>query len=144
MRRSRRRRTTPGATPTRYRDENAGPASRHAAPGPQPCTAPEAQRRHRRQRPQARRRPAARPAAPAATGSRGQAGTRTWRQRRQRGRPTARAAARRPRRKRTRETVQAAPPVIHQHYNGTVHQDGRTVNTTTRGVWARTNNQLPK
>lgn len=45
---------------------------------------------------------------------------------------------------RAKETVQAAPPTIHQHYTGTVHQDQRTVNTTTRGMWATTRNQLPK
>ncbi|WP_030188136.1 hypothetical protein [Streptomyces violaceorubidus] len=46
--------------------------------------------------------------------------------------------------RRAKETVQAAPPVIHQHYTGTVVQDQRTVNTTTRGMWASTRNQLPK
>ncbi|WP_329474263.1 hypothetical protein OIE75_40845 (plasmid) [Streptomyces sp. NBC_01723] len=46
--------------------------------------------------------------------------------------------------RRAKEVVQAAPPVIHQHYSGTVVQDQRTVNTNTRGVWAHTRNQLPK
>ncbi|WP_333758825.1 hypothetical protein [Streptomyces sp. ISBFB 2968] len=46
--------------------------------------------------------------------------------------------------RRVKETVQAAPPTIHQHYTGTVIQDQRTVNTTTRGMWASTRNQLPK
>ncbi|MGW0015397.1 hypothetical protein ACWDVX_37325 [Streptomyces tendae] len=46
--------------------------------------------------------------------------------------------------RRAKETVQAAPPTIHQHYTGTVIQDQRTVNTTTRGMWASTHNQLPK
>lgn len=46
--------------------------------------------------------------------------------------------------KRFKETVEAAPPVIHQHYTGPVHQDHRTTSTTTRGVWAKTNNQLPR
>ncbi|RSN55630.1 hypothetical protein DMH12_15550, partial [Streptomyces sp. WAC 04229] len=46
--------------------------------------------------------------------------------------------------KSAKETVQAAPPVIHQHYSGTVVQDQRTVNTNTSGVWAHTRNQLPK
>ncbi|MFJ3043618.1 hypothetical protein [Streptomyces tendae] len=46
--------------------------------------------------------------------------------------------------RRAKETVQAAPPTIHQHYTGTVIQDQRTVNTTTRGMWASTRNQLPK
>ncbi|AIR99100.1 hypothetical protein [Streptomyces glaucescens] len=31
-------------------------------------------------------------------------------------------------------------PEIHQHYTGPVHQDQRTLHTTTRGVWAKTNN----
>jgi len=39
---------------------------------------------------------------------------------------------------------QAAPDVHNHHYNGDVHQDYSTVNTTTRGVWAHTRNQLPK
>ncbi|WP_217235446.1 hypothetical protein [Streptomyces sp. AC555_RSS877] len=34
------------------------------------------------------------------------------------------------------------PSEIHQHYNGTVIQ--QTTHSETRGVWARTNNQLPK
>jgi hypothetical protein len=46
--------------------------------------------------------------------------------------------------KRTKETVAAAPPVIHQHYTGTVHQEQRTINTSTRGVWAKTRNELPR
>ncbi|WP_032761085.1 hypothetical protein [Streptomyces alboviridis] len=46
--------------------------------------------------------------------------------------------------RRAKETVQAAPPTIHQYYTGTVIQDQRTVNTTTRGMWASTRNQLPK
>ncbi|WP_405647282.1 hypothetical protein [Streptomyces sp. NBC_00019] len=32
-------------------------------------------------------------------------------------------------------------PEVHQHYTGTVHQDQRNVHTTTRGVWAKTNNR---
>ncbi|MFJ8923880.1 hypothetical protein ACIREK_30935 [Streptomyces sp. NPDC102415] len=36
--------------------------------------------------------------------------------------------------------IEAAPPTIHQHYNGTVHQDTRTVTSTTRGVIANTRN----
>ncbi|BBC95007.1 hypothetical protein SRO_3831 [Streptomyces rochei] len=32
-------------------------------------------------------------------------------------------------------------PDIHHHYEGPVHQDQRNVTTTTRGVWAKTNNQ---
>lgn len=37
---------------------------------------------------------------------------------------------------------EAAPDVHHHHYKGNVHQDYRTVNTQTRGVWARTQNEL--
>jgi hypothetical protein len=44
--------------------------------------------------------------------------------------------------KRTKEAVQAAPPVIHQHYNGTVDQ--RHVESNSRGIWVKTNNQLPR
>ncbi|MGW8702849.1 hypothetical protein ACWGOK_39090 [Streptomyces eurythermus] len=44
---------------------------------------------------------------------------------------------------RARQVVEAAPPVIHQHYTGTIHQDTRTVNSTNRGLWATTRNQLP-
>ena len=43
--------------------------------------------------------------------------------------------------KRTKEVVEAAPPVIHQHYNGPVHQ--HTVNSNNRGIWASNRNQLP-
>ncbi|WP_369391299.1 hypothetical protein AB5J72_29405 [Streptomyces sp. CG1] len=32
-------------------------------------------------------------------------------------------------------------PDVHQHYEGPVYQDQRNVTTTTRGVWAKTNNQ---
>lgn len=39
---------------------------------------------------------------------------------------------------------QAMPDVHNHHYNGDVVQDYSTVNTTTRGVWAHTRNQLPK
>lgn len=45
--------------------------------------------------------------------------------------------------KRAREAAEAAPPVHHHHYEGTVIQDHRTVNTQTRGIWASTRNQLP-
>lgn len=45
--------------------------------------------------------------------------------------------------KRAKQAAEAAPPVIHQHYSGTVHQDARTVNSSSRGVWATTRNQLP-
>ncbi|MFF8910497.1 hypothetical protein [Streptomyces olivaceoviridis] len=43
--------------------------------------------------------------------------------------------------KRTKEVVEAAPATHHHHYNG--HVDQRTVNSTTRGIWASTRNQLP-
>ncbi|MFF3127787.1 hypothetical protein ACFVRD_37085 [Streptomyces sp. NPDC057908] len=44
--------------------------------------------------------------------------------------------------KRAKETVAAAPPVIHQHYTGDVHQDNTEINTHTKGVIARTNNRF--
>jgi hypothetical protein len=40
--------------------------------------------------------------------------------------------------KRAKET---APDEIHNHYNGPVYQDQRNVHSSTRGVWAKTNNQ---
>ena len=46
--------------------------------------------------------------------------------------------------RRAKETVEAAPPVHHHHYNGPVHQDNRNINTHTRGVWAKTRNELPR
>ena len=46
--------------------------------------------------------------------------------------------------KRSKEAVQAAPPVHHHHYSGTVRQDYSQVNTTTRGVWATTRNELER
>lgn len=46
--------------------------------------------------------------------------------------------------KRVKETVQAAPPVIHQHYAGPVHLDRRHINSTTRGLIAKTRNELPR
>ncbi|MFH8813145.1 hypothetical protein ACH4GZ_39100 [Streptomyces hygroscopicus] len=46
--------------------------------------------------------------------------------------------------RRAKETVEAAPPVHHHHYNGPVHQDHRSINTQTRGVWAKTSNELPR
>lgn len=45
--------------------------------------------------------------------------------------------------KRGKEAVEAMPSVVHHHYTGTVHQDARTVNSNTRGIWASTRNQLP-
>jgi hypothetical protein len=44
--------------------------------------------------------------------------------------------------KRAKETIAAAPPVIHQHYEGTVHQDHSSYSTETRGLIARTRNEL--
>ncbi|MFF7795557.1 hypothetical protein [Streptomyces sp. NPDC007991] len=46
--------------------------------------------------------------------------------------------------KRAKQVAEAAPPVIHQHYNGTVHQDQRQAHTKTVAVLANTRNQLPK
>jgi len=43
-----------------------------------------------------------------------------------------------------RKAKDAVPDVHHHHYTGNVHQDHRTTTTHTRGLWARTNNQLPK
>ncbi|MFD7867603.1 hypothetical protein [Streptomyces sp. NPDC059783] len=44
--------------------------------------------------------------------------------------------------RRVKETVEAAPPVIHQHFEGTVHQDHSSYSTQTRGLFARTRNEL--
>ncbi|MEU6946616.1 hypothetical protein ABZ957_15510 [Streptomyces sp. NPDC046316] len=48
--------------------------------------------------------------------------------------------------RRAKETVEAAPPEQHHHYTGPVFQDHRSVTTTTttRGVFARTNNDVRK
>jgi hypothetical protein len=46
--------------------------------------------------------------------------------------------------KRAKDVAAAAPPTIHQHYTGTVHQDQRSITTTTRGVIANTRNQNPR
>ncbi|CAL9667235.1 hypothetical protein SUDANB145_07222 (plasmid) [Streptomyces sp. enrichment culture] len=48
--------------------------------------------------------------------------------------------------RRTKETVAAAPPVIHKHYNGAVYQDNRQnhVDTRTSGLIAHTRNELPR
>ncbi|MEV0443989.1 hypothetical protein AB0I84_45495, partial [Streptomyces spectabilis] len=32
-------------------------------------------------------------------------------------------------------------PEVHQHFTGPVHQEQHHTHTTTRGVWAKTNNQ---
>jgi len=46
--------------------------------------------------------------------------------------------------RRAKDVAAAAPPVIHQHYNGTVVQDSRSITTSTRGVIANTRNQNPR
>ncbi|MBX7471257.1 hypothetical protein K1Y80_34935 [Streptomyces sp. MAG02] len=46
--------------------------------------------------------------------------------------------------KSAKAVVEAAPPVIHQHYEGTVIQDNTEVTTTTRGVIARTTNRFDR
>lgn len=46
--------------------------------------------------------------------------------------------------RRAKETIQAAPPEHHHHYAGNVHQDHTVVTTQTRGVWAKTRNELPR
>ncbi|MEU0098231.1 hypothetical protein [Streptomyces sp. NPDC006267] len=38
-----------------------------------------------------------------------------------------------------KDANQAGQPVV-QHYHGAVHQDTRTVNADTRGIWAKTHN----
>lgn len=45
--------------------------------------------------------------------------------------------------KRAKDVAAAAPPTIHQHYTGTIHQDQRSITSTTRGVIATNRNQLP-
>ncbi|MEU3433061.1 hypothetical protein [Streptomyces sp. NPDC006863] len=44
--------------------------------------------------------------------------------------------------RRAKEVVEAAPPVVHNHYEGTVVQENTEINTHTRGVIARTNNRF--
>ena len=39
-----------------------------------------------------------------------------------------------------RRAGQATPAEIHNHYDGTVYQDHSETHTSTRGVWAKTNN----
>lgn len=43
--------------------------------------------------------------------------------------------------RRGKEVVEAAPAEIHNHIAGDVYQDQRNTHTSTRGVWAKTNNQ---
>ena len=45
--------------------------------------------------------------------------------------------------RRAKETIQAAPPVIHQHYNGPVTHHTQNVTSNARGLIANTRNQLP-
>ncbi|WP_405461620.1 hypothetical protein OG786_29340 [Streptomyces sp. NBC_00101] len=44
--------------------------------------------------------------------------------------------------RRAREAVEAAPATTHNHYEGTVYQDTRTVTSHTRGVIANTRNRV--
>jgi len=46
--------------------------------------------------------------------------------------------------KRAKQVVEAAPPVIHQTYTGTVHQDQRRVENKNSGVWVKNTNELPR
>ena len=46
--------------------------------------------------------------------------------------------------KHAKQAVEAAPAEINHHYTGPVYQDHRSLHTQTRGVWARTNNELPR
>ncbi|MFD0253704.1 hypothetical protein ACFVGX_22620 [Streptomyces sp. NPDC127113] len=46
--------------------------------------------------------------------------------------------------KSAKAVVAAAPPTIHQHYEGTVIQDNTEVTTHTRGVIARTDNRFDR
>jgi hypothetical protein len=46
--------------------------------------------------------------------------------------------------RRAKEVVEAAPPVIHHHYKGTVIQDNSEVTTHTRGIIARTHNRFDR
>ncbi|MEU0160195.1 hypothetical protein ABZ154_15475 [Streptomyces sp. NPDC006261] len=45
--------------------------------------------------------------------------------------------------KNVREAAEAAPAPVTNHFHGPVHQDARTVTSTTRGVIANNRNQLP-
>lgn len=46
--------------------------------------------------------------------------------------------------RRAKEVVEAAPPVIHNHYEGTVVQENTEITTHTRGVIARTHNRFDR
>lgn len=44
-----------------------------------------------------------------------------------------------------KRTKEASPAEHHHHYNGAViNQDQRSANSQTRGVWAKTHNELPR
>lgn len=43
-----------------------------------------------------------------------------------------------------KDANQAAPQPVTNHFHGPVHQDARTVTSTTRGVIANTRNQMPR
>ncbi|MDP5310418.1 hypothetical protein [Streptomyces poriferorum] len=45
--------------------------------------------------------------------------------------------------KSAKEVVEVAPPTVHNHYNGPVTQDSRSITTSTHGVIANTRNQTP-
>lgn len=45
---------------------------------------------------------------------------------------------------RAKQAAAALPPEHHHHYSGPVHQDHTVVTTQTRGVWAKTRNELPR
>lgn len=44
--------------------------------------------------------------------------------------------------RRAKDVAEAAPPTHHHHYEGTVVQDHSSVTATTRGMIARTSNDL--
>ncbi|MFF2184577.1 hypothetical protein [Streptomyces sp. NPDC058155] len=46
--------------------------------------------------------------------------------------------------KRAKDVAAVASPTVHQHYNGTVHQDSRSTVSHTQGVFANTRNQNPR
>lgn len=43
-----------------------------------------------------------------------------------------------------RRAKDVVPTEQHHHYNGPVYQDQRNIHSKTRGIWAKTNNQLPE
>lgn len=43
--------------------------------------------------------------------------------------------------KRAKQVAEAAPPEIHNHYNGPVHQDQRTTQSRNTGVWVKNDNR---